>query len=165
MTISLLDKTFNRLLAQRLVFEWAFKDIAAKPGLIFELGLGKGRTFSHLRKHLPDRTIYVFDKAVDTAHGAVPDESQLILGDIEATLPAMARRFAGQVILANSDVGSPDKALNRHISEIVSAHLPQAIAPGGIIMSDLDLNLPGYENLALPPGAVANTYTIYRRAG
>ena len=58
-TLTRLEKLLFRLEAQRLCLEWAFGEIAGMPGIVFEMGLGHGRTYDHLRTHLPKREIYV----------------------------------------------------------------------------------------------------------
>src|SRR5262245_28545555 len=104
--LSRLEKLYFRLEAQHACLAWAFEDIATKPGIVFELGLGHGRTFHHLRQYLPQREIYVFDRSVDSYPDCTPDMQHMITGELATTLPEAARRFAGQVILAHSDVGS-----------------------------------------------------------
>ncbi|NRP21676.1 hypothetical protein LPJGGPFB_04935 [Ensifer adhaerens] len=56
------EKLLFRLEAQRICLEWAFREIAGRPGIVFEMGLGHGRTYDHLRIHLPEREIYVLDR-------------------------------------------------------------------------------------------------------
>ena len=53
--ISRLEKLLFRMEAQVACLAWAFQDISSRPGMVFEMGLGHGRTFSHLRQYLPDR--------------------------------------------------------------------------------------------------------------
>lgn len=43
-----LDSAIRRLQAQRSCLDWAAAAVAARPGLVFEMGLGNGRTFDHL---------------------------------------------------------------------------------------------------------------------
>jgi hypothetical protein len=50
-----LDSAIRRLMAQRALLDWAAQDIASRPGLVLELGLGNGRTYDHLRERLPGR--------------------------------------------------------------------------------------------------------------
>lgn len=163
--ISRLEKLYFRIEAQHKCLAWAFEAIRHRPGIVFELGLGHGRTFDHLRVHLPDREIYVFDRAVGSYPECTPDDSQLFLGELAATLPAAAERFEGQVILAHTDVGSFSKEHNANMSKVVSAGLPRALAPGAIILSDLPLDIAGATRLPLPPGAREDCYYIYRSAG
>jgi len=160
-----LEKLLYRLEAQHAVLAWAFEQIADREGIVFELGLGKGRTFDHLRRHLPRRQIWVFDREIDAIPDCVPDPAFLIEGDIATTLPAAAARFESQVVLAHSDVGSFDHERNIAMAKVVSAGLPPALAPGGLVLSDLPLELRGTEEVALPPGARQDRYFIYRRIG
>jgi hypothetical protein len=160
--LSRLEKLLYRLEAQQACLAWAFEDIKNKPGIVFELGLGHGRSFDHLRRNLPDRDIYVFERKPDNYPDCAPDAAHLILGELAATLPEAGRRFAGQVVLAHSDVGSFEAAHNRAMSELVSRHLPLALAPGAIILSDLPLAIAGAKPLPLPAGAREDRYYIYR---
>src|SRR6478672_3291509 len=160
-----LEKLLYRLEAQHAVLAWAFEQIAGRDGVVFELGLGKGRTFDHLRRHLPERQIWVFERDVDAIPDCRPDPAYLIEGDMAATLPAAAQRFKGQVVLAHSDVGSFDHARNEATAKLVSAALPPALAPGGLVLSDLPLSLRGATRLPLPPAARQDRYFIYRQDG
>ncbi|MGN7884052.1 class I SAM-dependent methyltransferase [Ensifer sp. 22460] len=109
---SRLERLLFRLEAQRICLEWAFREIAGRPGIVFEMGLGHGRTYDHLRIHLPEREIYVLDRETDCFADCTPPQNYLLLGDIEDTLAAAATRFGGQVILAHADMGSYVEANN-----------------------------------------------------
>ena len=141
---------------------WAFQEISGTPGLVFEMGLGHGRTFSHLRRYLPDRDIYVFDRAVNSYPDCTPEADRISLGELETTLPAAAARFAGQVALAHSDVGSFSQEHNTNMAGLVSAHLEPALTEGALILSDLPITVPGTTRLPLPPGARDDRYYVYR---
>lgn len=160
---SRLEKTLFRLQAQHACLAFAFAAIEGLPGPIAELGLGHGRTYDHLRSLLPEREIYAFDRANDAYPDCQPPEPYLILGDVRETVPAMYPTLGGRVILANTDLGTYDASLNGTIGAMVSEILPPLMAPGGIIMSDLPLDLPDYERIALPPGAPMDAYQLYRR--
>ena len=54
-----LDAAIRRLQAQRMCLDAAVAQIAGKPGIVLELGLGNGRSYDHLRTALPDRQIFV----------------------------------------------------------------------------------------------------------
>src|SRR5262245_28517683 len=158
-----LEKLLYRLEAQHAVLAWAFEQIAGRDGIVFELGLGKGRTFDHLRHHLPERQIWVFERDVDAIPDCRPDPAYLIEGDMASTLPVAARRFKGQVVLAHSDVGSFDHERNIAMAKLVSAELPLALAPSALVLSDLPLELRGARQLMLPSGARHDRYFIYRQ--
>ena len=162
--VSRLEKLYYRIEAQHKCLAWAFEHIKSRKGLVFELGLGHGRTFDHLRLNLPDHDIYVFDRAIGSYPECTPDSSRIILGDLTETLPAAAARFAGQVVLAHSDVGSFSAGHNSTMPKIVSAGLPHSLAPGALILSDLPLSIAGTERLPLPAGVRADRYYIYRFA-
>ena len=160
--VSRLEKLYFRLEAQVACLAWAFREIGERPGLVFELGLGHGRTFDHLRKNLPGRKIYVFDRQVDSYPDCTPEADHMILGELSQTLAQAAARFDGQVILAQSDVGSFSAEHNGTMSSIVSANLAPALADGAIILADLPLAIPASTRLPLPPGAREDRYFIYR---
>jgi hypothetical protein len=160
--ISRLEKLLFRMEAQVACLAWAFQDIAERPGIVFEMGLGHGRTFHHLRQYLPDRDIHVFDREVNSYPDCTPAPGRIILGELATTLPAAAARFAGQVVLAHSDVGSFAPEHNTMMAGLVSAQLAPALAEGALILSDLPLAVPGATRLPLPAGAREDRYYIYR---
>ena len=157
-----LDKLLFRLEAQRACLGWAIGEIADRPGIVFELGLGHGRTYDHLRKHLEDRDIYVFDREVDCIADCTPPDDRLVLGDIADTLPSAAQRFRRKVVLAHADMGTYDDAENLARGAVLSRHLPAVLAPEAIVLSDLPLQLDGATPLPLPTGARQGRYFIYK---
>ena len=158
---SRLEKLLFRLEAQRICLEWAFREIAGRPGIVFEMGLGHGRTYDHLRIHLPEREIYVLDREIDCFADCTPPQNYLLLGDIEDTLASGATRFGGQVILAHADMGSYVEANNIATSAKLSRCLPAVLSPHAIVLSDLPLELAGTRSLPRPPGAPKDTYFLY----
>ena len=160
-----LEKTLYRLEAQHACLKWAFEEIAEMPGVVFELGLGHGRTFHHMRHHLPGHEIYVFDREMSAYPDCAPDDAYMIRGEIAETLPAAAEKFRGQVVLANSDIGSFDRENNRRAAAMMSALLAPALAPNAIVLSDLELELENCVPVPLPPGAREGRYYLYRCNG
>jgi hypothetical protein len=161
--LSRLEVLFYRLEAQHACLRWVFGELRSLPGIVFEMGLGHGRTFDHLRRNLPGRDIYVFDREVDCFPDCVPPADRLFLGQLAYTLPKAAADFAGKVALAHADMGSYDPAKNERMRVLVSRHLPLAIAPSGIVLSDLPLDIPAFERLPLPEGARDGRYYLYRK--
>ncbi len=159
-----LEKTLYRLQAQHACFAWAFEQIAEMPGIVFELGLGLGRTYNHMHHHIPERRILAFDRKVGSYPDCTPDEKDIVLGELADTLPRAARQYSGQVVLAHTDIGSFDREQNRLLSQMMSENLLPALAPGALVMSDLPLAVPETEQLPLPEGARADCYYLYRRA-
>lgn len=162
--MSRLDSFIRRLEAQRACLDLAAAQIAGRSGVIFELGLGNGRTYDHLRGLLPGRAIYVFERKVAAHPDCIPPADHLFEGDIDRTLPAAVARFAGQVCLVHSDIGSGDEAMNAEIAAFLSRTLPPALAPGALVLSDQRLTLPGTEPLPLPEGVKPGRYYLLRAA-
>ena len=162
--VTMLEKLLFRLEAQHACLGWAFGEIANLPGVVFEMGLGHGRTYDHLRTYLPERDIYVFDRQVDCFPDCTPPDDRLFLGEISDTLAEAGRgRFSGNVILAHADMGSRDKAHNITMSAKLGERLPPVLAPRAIVVSDLPLELAGVRRLPLPPGAREDRYFLYRK--
>jgi len=158
-----LEKTLYRLQAQNACFTWAFQQIDQRPGVIFELGLGLGRTYNHMQHYLGNRRIIAFDRKVGSYPDCTPDEKDIVVGELEDTLPVAARDHAGQVILAHTDIGSFDREENRRIAAMMSQLLLPALAPGALVMSDLPLDVPETTRLGLPGDAREDRYYLYQR--
>jgi len=163
--MSRLDSFIRRLQAQRACLDLAAESVRHRPGPIFELGLGNGRTFDHLRERLPGREIYVFERQVAAHPACVPQPANLFLGDIGETLPRAVARFRGQVVLVHSDIGSGDEASNARIAAFLSATLPPALAPGALVLSDQAFTLPGATALPLPEGVKPGRYFLLQMPG
>lgn len=163
--MSRLDSFIRRLEAQRACLDAASAMVAGIDGPVFELGLGNGRTFDHLRTRLPGREIFVFDRQVAAHPDCIPDGDHLFLGDLRQTLPAAAARFAGRVALVHSDIGSGDAAKNATIAAFIGGYLGALLAPGGVVVSDQEIDFPGAETLALPAGVKTGRYYLRRQPG
>ena len=160
--MSRLDSVIRRLRAQRACLQRAAEMIRDLPGPMLELGLGNGRTYDHLRQILPGREIFVFEREVAADPGCPPDAAHLLLGDIHETLPAAVARFGPSVALVHSDMGTGDAELNGRLAAFVATHLPSLLRPGGVVISDQDLNLEDAEALPLPEGVRPGRYFMCR---
>ncbi len=160
--MSRLDSVIRRLRAQRACLQRAAEMIRDLPGPVLELGLGNGRTYDHLRQSLPDREIFVFEREVAADPGCLPDSAHLLLGDIHQTLPAAVARFGPSVALVHSDMGTGDAELNGRLAAFVAARLPGLLRPGGVVISDQNLNLESAEALPLPEDVRPGRYFMCR---
>jgi hypothetical protein len=160
---SRLEKTLRRLEAQLACLSFAFEAIQQQDGVVAELGLGLGRTYDHLRWHLPDRQIFVFDRVNKAFADCQPPEGRLLLGEIADTFPAFAKQHAGQIVLANCDLGSANRDDNRAVIAMVEALVPHTLAPGAILMADLPIQPEGCDPLPLPAGVHAGSYFLFRK--
>ncbi|MBC6416225.1 MAG: hypothetical protein GDA47_00140 [Rhodospirillales bacterium] len=164
--MSRLDSFCRRLEAQRACLDFACAAIAGRTGPVFELGLGNGRTYDHLRGRLADPgerwPIYVFERKVAAHPDCIPSDERLYLGDFRRTLPKAAEDFPRRVVLVHADMGSGDTAANADLAAFVSQALPPSLAPGALVLSDQRLDLVGAEALALPNGVPEGRYHLYR---
>jgi hypothetical protein len=163
--LSRLDSFLRRLQAQRDCLDHAVALTGGLPGPVFEVGLGNGRTYDHLRESCPGREIFVFERKVCAYPDCVPDAEHLFEGPVDATLAAARARFAGRVALAHADLGSGHPDVDARTAATISAALPPLMARSGIIVSDQELSFPAAEALPLPPGVQAGRYFLYRCAG
>jgi hypothetical protein len=160
--VSRLDINIRRLKAQRACLNLAAASIRDLPGPVFELGLGNGRTYDHLREILPGREIFVFEREVAAHPDCIPDRGHLLRGDFRDTLPEAAKRFAGRVALVHADVGSANPERDARLAAFIAGELPKLLTPGGIVAADRDVAFAGARALALPAGLEPGVYFMYR---
>ena len=147
---SRLDYMIDRLINQRNLLAEAARLIDGRPGCVFELGLGSGRTYDHLRKLLPDREIFAFDRAISAHPTCIPDGDHLILGEIRETLGFCGPRIPGKPVFIHIDMGSGDPTQDLITRAWLSPLVAQWSEPGTIIMADRPLE-GAFETL--PPGS------------
>lgn len=161
--MSRLDSFIRRLEAQRACIDFAAQAGNLPEGPVFELGLGNGRTYDHLRERLPGREIFVFDRQVAAHPDCIPDAAHMILGDIAETLPRTVLRFRGRVAFVHSDLGSGDAAVDRVTARTVAPLIAEALAPNGLVVSDQALVIAGWQALPPPSGIAESRYFLYRK--
>ncbi len=161
--MSRLDSFIRRLEAQRACIDRAAASGAVPAGPVFELGLGNGRTFDHLREKFAGREIFVFERRVAAHHDCVPDADHLLLGDIGETLPAAAARHRGRVAFVHYDLGSDDAAANAALAARLAPLIDEALAAGGIVASDQQLPVGGWQPEPLPAEIAPGRYFMYRK--
>ncbi|MCY1666975.1 class I SAM-dependent methyltransferase [Rhizobium sp. SL86] len=159
--MSRLDSFINRMSAQRDMLNHV-RDNCALPdgGMIFEIGLGNGRTFSHLRENFPDRRIVAFDRKLASHAAGTPDPQDFVEGEIRET----GQAFVGSnAALVHADIGTgyDDK------DAMTLTWLPQMVAgmlaSGGYAVSGLPLSHPDLEELPRLPTVQEGRYFHYRR--
>ncbi len=160
--MSRLDSFIRRLMAQRACLDHAARLIAALPGPVLELGLGNGRTYDHLRTLLPEREIFVFERALAADLPALPDAAHLVLGDYRHTPPAARARRGARAALAHCDIGSGDAAVSAALARATAPLLAPLMAPGGIVAGDQAMAGCGWTALPLPHDIEPGRYHLYR---
>lgn len=156
--LSRLERNVLRLQSCVACLDYALAETAELGGVIFELGLGNGRSYHHLKLRRPGWDIYVFEFDVCPHPDSMPDPDHLIAGDILEKLPAMADRFAGQVTLVHADLGGADAEANARLAAAVAPHLRRAMHPEGLIVTSTPF--PGFAEVPTPEGAVAGKYFV-----
>ena len=159
--MSRLDFMISRLTTQRALLAEAARLIADRPGCVFELGLGSGRTFDHLRKLLPEREIFAFDRAIAAHPRCIPDADHAILGDIRETLRFCGPRVPGKPALIHIDLGSGDPTQDLITRAWLSPLIADWSEPGTLILTDRPLEGPFHE-LHRPAGAAGSGHALLR---
>ncbi|WP_288429263.1 class I SAM-dependent methyltransferase [uncultured Agrobacterium sp.] len=159
--MSRLDSFIRRLSAQRDILNHVQGDMELPAdGPVMEIGLGNGRTFNHLRELFPDRRIVAFDRAMGAHASSVPEDGNLVIGEIDQT----AKDWVGiGAALVHADIGTgydeKDAVTLTWLPQIVAGML----ASGGIAVSGLPLQEPSLNPLPVPPSVPRDRYFLYRK--
>ncbi|SCX29082.1 class I SAM-dependent methyltransferase [Agrobacterium rosae] len=159
--MSRLDSFIRRLTAQRDILNHVQADLDLPvEGPVMEIGLGNGRTFNHLRELFPDRRIVAFDRAMGAHASSVPDEKDLVIGEVAET----AQAYLGvEAALVHADIGTgyPEK------DAVTLTWLPQLVAgmlaKGGVAISGLPLEEKTLNPLPVPSSVPTDRYFLYRK--
>lgn len=147
---TLLTRMIARLTAQRIALDWALDTVADRSGPVLEIGLGKGRTYDHLRRARGTDGVLAFDRWLRVGPDLAPPEDRLFLGDFRDTLPEAARRFGRCAVLAHADFGSPDRTHDAAQAAWLAPALEPLLLPGAVVLADRPLDGPGWRALQLP---------------
>ena len=160
--MSRLDSFIRRMQAQRACLDAAAVAIADLPGPVFELGLGNGRTYDHLRALFADREIFAFDRAVNAHPDCLPDDDHMIVGEVLDELPRIAARFSHTVALVHSDIGTGEVARNARLAAALTPLLADLLCLGGWLICDQAMTSAAWQRVAPPSGIAGDRYFIYR---
>ena len=162
-----LERFIARVVGQRACIDAAATATTRLRGVVWEVGLGNGRTYDHLRDRYAGRDIIVFDRQVASHPDCIPPTDMLRLGDFRETVPAEATRSAGAVAMIHADIGSGDINASRALGRWLTPLFVQALTPGGYLVGDQPMNDAALEPIALATvGAIdlpADAYFVYRR--
>ena len=158
-----LDLFIDRMVSQRACLDHAVAATADMPGPVFELGLGNGRTYHHLRDRLGAEAIWVFERAVASHPDSTPPEDRLILGDVRETLVAALAQFGPTPRLIHADLGGHNLEKNDRFARMISPLVEPLLAPGGLMVSSDRMYFDTLVEQRLPDGAVPERCFIYKR--
>ncbi|WP_147107496.1 class I SAM-dependent methyltransferase [Tateyamaria sp. syn59] len=160
---SRLDLFVDRMVSQRACLDHAASVIAEMDGPVFELGLGNGRTYHHMCHIMPDRDIYVFERAIASHPDSTPPDDMVLLGDVFDTLPQALARFGATAVLIHADLGGHSREKNDIFARKVSPVIEPLLAVGGLMVSSDKMYFDAFVEQPLPEGAVPGRCFIYRR--
>ncbi|KIN71190.1 class I SAM-dependent methyltransferase [Sulfitobacter guttiformis] len=158
-----LDLFIGRMVSQRACIDRAIALTQGMTEPVFELGLGNGRTFDHIRANVHDRPLYVFERTVASHPSSTPSDEQLVLGDIFETLPALLERTGKKASFIHADLGGHNPAKNDEFARTISPLIEGALAPGGIMVASDAMYFDGLTELPLPEGAFVDRAFIYQK--
>jgi hypothetical protein len=158
-----LERSLYRLRAQYATLGAALGRMAGGAPVVWEIGLGKGRSYDHLRRALPGASIFAFDRAMLSVPDCTPPDDRLVIGELATTLPAMAAEHRGRVALAHIDLG--DDPPGDETCAALERWLPVAMAPHGLVAAGMVLDLQGACRLPLPEAAEKGGYALLRVHG
>lgn len=161
--MSRLDVFIDRMVSQRACLDHAARATEALGGPVFELGLGNGRTYHHMREIMPDRDIYVFERAVGAHPDSIPPEDLTILGDVTETLPAALTRFGATASLIHADLGGHNLQKNDSFARLISPMVEPLLRQGGLMVSSDRMYFETLSEQPFPEGAVPGRCFVYRR--
>lgn len=156
-----LDMFIDRMVSQRACLDHAMDQTAGMPGPVFELGLGNGRTYHHMRANITGRDILVFERAVAAHPDSIPPEDLTILGDVRETLPATLARLGPVASLIHADLGGHNRAKNDIFAREISPLIEPCLAQGGLMVSSDRMYFETLKECPLPDGAVPGRCFIY----
>ena len=163
--MSRLDSFIARMQAQRDCLNFLKPLVGPLPGPIFEVGLGNGRTYDHLRELFPGRDIYVFERKVAAHPDCIPPENRLFLGEARESIVRAAEKLGACAALIHTDLGTGDHAANVAMGLWLGPALDRLAAPGAYVLANQPLDVPRWQHLPEPPGVPKDRYFLYRVSG
>ena len=151
---------YKRQAQRDILNQVASQSIIPSTGDIIELGLGNGRTYSHLREAFPERRILVFDRVLMAHPSCIPDTNDLVIGEIEQT----ARQYiGGDAAMVHADIGSGSDAIDAVTLEWLPQLMEGLLVTGGVAISGLPLQTKNLTQLPIPPDIDSKRYFLYQK--
>lgn len=159
--MSRLDSFIRRMTAQRdILNQVAQQSSLPKTGHILELGLGNGRTYSHLRELFPQRRIIVFDRALMAHKSCTPLEENLVLGEISETA---VDYVGGDAAMVHADIGSGSDDIDEETLQWLPSLIVGLLANGGVAVCGMPLQTCELVPLSIPESIDSQRYFLYQK--
>ncbi len=152
----------ERLVTQRACLDHAVALVADLAGPVLELGLGKGRTYDHLRERLAEREILVLDRELHAPPRHTPPPASLVLGEFRETLAALSHRYRGRFALVHADIGSDDLSADAGTVREIVPLLAPLLREAAVVLGDREMEGAGWIRLPLPADVGRWPYYLYR---
>ena len=154
-----LDLFIARMVSQRACLDHAIAATSGMSGPVFELGLGNGRTYDHLREILPDRRIWVMDRVLQCHPSSTPPAEDFLQGEAEPMLEKLAE-YGPRIAMAHYDFGRGIKEEDVAEATRLSPLIARVMLPGGLLISGQPL--VGFKQFAGPETIAPDRYLFYR---
>ena len=161
--MSRLDIFINRMVSQRASLDYAIAETKGMTGPVFELGLGNGRTYHHMCENMPERDIFVFERAIASNPASTPDDDMVLLGDVMETLPQALERFGPTASLIHADLGGHNLEKNDQFARKVSPLIEPLLGTNGLMISSDRMYFDKLIELPTPPGAIEGRCFVYKK--
>lgn len=167
---SRLERMIARLMTQCALLNHVAGLVGDRPGPVLEVGLGKGRTYSHLEKLFQSRTIWAFDFEVHAPAHSRPAENRIITGDFRDSLKSCWPAIGAAPAFVHADIGTESRKADAELAQFVGGVMAAHLADGGYLMGDRDMDAGGLDRVptpdtSLPDGITPWPYFLYRRTG
>lgn len=165
---SRLERMIARLVTQRALLNHVAERVDARPGPILEIGLGKGRTYTHLKKLFPDRRIWAFDFEIHAPAHSQPPAAAVFLGDFRESLQSCWATIDAAPVFMHADIGTESRKADAALARFVGAVAAEKLSPGGYLLGDRDMAADGLASVAppdvpLPDGIAPWPYFLLRK--
>lgn len=165
---SRLERMIARLVTQRALLDHVAGLVGDRPGPVLEIGLGKGRTYSHLEKRFHARTIWAFDFEVHAPAHSRPADERIITGDFRESLQSCWPTIDAAPVFVHADIGTESRKADADLARFVGSAIADHLAAGGYLMGDRDMAADGLvaletPDVPLPEGITPWPYYLYKK--
>lgn len=166
---SRLERMIARLATQRALLDHVAGLVGDRPGPVLEIGLGKGRTYSHLVKRFCGRAIWALDFEVHAPAHSRPADDRIITGDFRDTLDDCWPTIGAAPAFVHADIGTESRKADADLARFVGSVMAGRLADGGYLMGDRDMAVEGLvpldiPDVPLPAGIAPWPYYLYKKA-